>query len=198
MNDEPLESELRRLPGVRLVAFADRAGATVVEVGLEAGGDMALVRKEAERLARYHLARGVEVEIFDDVGHGEESDPELRTFAGRVRLARAEVGLESDHMDFDLSFQGHSSTASAPAGDLIGAADATLRGLRGLGFDVPYGAASVEEVHAEWGNGYLVVLEDPATGARRRGLASGAFPEESVARAVLNALNRYLQGRQDP
>jgi hypothetical protein len=58
---------------------------------------------------------------------------------------------------------------------------------------MPFEPVVVHALPAELGSGTLVLLEDPVSGDTRRGVSGGASPAESTARAVLNALNRYLQ-----
>jgi hypothetical protein len=206
--DDALELELRQLAGVRFVASVEREGSTFIEVGLTPGFDRQQVRLQVERLAEHYLSGGIEVEVIDAAapqpatspqpgGPPPSRDPDGRREDVRVRLVSAApcAPHEQTAYELHLSYRDGTVVVSSPAGDLRGVAAATLDGLRRLGLSAPFAVVSVGSVAMEHDQGKLVVLLDETTGGERWGLAGGTHPEESVARAVLNALNRYLQPR---
>jgi hypothetical protein len=265
-----LELELRQLPGVRFVGFAEQGDITMVEIGLRPDGDPAHIRSEASALAAQHLVGGVRVEVLvqpvpqsvwpgdrqvpgdrdvqcdrpvpgeaavsgDPAVPGDppvpgdrdvpidlevrpadpaapasppggvpESGPVRRgdvlddgagalADGGRVRLAVARPTWEGAAYELHLSYGERSAMAIGPADDLLEVAAATLDGIRRLGLATPFDAVAIQDLDDEMGSGTLVVLRDRNTGELRRGMAVAPLPEESTARAVLSALNRYLQ-----
>ncbi len=61
---DALELELRQLPGVWFVSFAEDEGTTVIELAVRAGTEQAKVRDEAARSAVNHLDGPAEVRVF--------------------------------------------------------------------------------------------------------------------------------------
>jgi hypothetical protein len=111
----------------------------------------------------------------------------------RVRLVLAAPRLGRTEVEVHLSFRDRRVTVVAPADDRVAGASAVVTALRELVPSLPYEAVMAHGLPSEMGAGTLVVLENPTTREVRRGVSGGASVAESTARAVLNALNRYLQ-----
>jgi hypothetical protein len=190
-NLDRLELELRRLGGVLLVAFADREHATVIEMTVEPGTARDGLLAEASRLAESEIERPVVVEIVEShpVAVAEPTRSRRRVQLLAVAPSRADDGLE-----VHLAHSGKRVVVGCDADDRVAVAEAVLNGLGELGLPVPFEPASVHLLTVELGNGALVILRDRRLGGTRRGLAGGYRIEEAIARAVLNGLNRYLQG----
>ncbi len=182
---DQLELELRQLAGITFVGFGERDGALAIEIAAREGSDTAALRTAVERIAAALLDGNLVVEVL-----GERSD-DRRGQRVRLRVAVpvAAVGTVELHLAL-----GHRRTAvEADAGDAIAAGRAVVAGLETLGLPTPFGVTAAHELPPDLGSGTLVLLEDTRTGEHRRGLARGATPAEAAARAVLNALNRFLQ-----
>jgi hypothetical protein len=185
---DALELELRQLDGVGYVSFPERTARTVIGLGVHPGADPAEVTVEAHRLAVRHLEGPIEVEIV-----GEEPAPVVRRSGMRVRLLLSLRQNGDDRVELHLAQGERRVVVEAEATDSVAVASQVLRALKDLGYSSPFVVDAVPDLSPELGSGSLVVLRHPLTGQRRRGLANGATSAEAHARAVLNALNRYLQ-----
>lgn len=183
-----LELELRLLPGVAMVGIEDAVDPVSVELVVVGPEAVDRVRSEATRLIDAVLDRPAVLEVVTD------GMPAADAGGSRVRLFATRAG---DLVDLHLSHRDRRAAVSAAAGDGMGVAAAVLEGLSRLGLGVPYRAAAVGALPETLGAGMVVVLADRAGRSCRRGIAMGSSPEEAAARAVLNALNRYLQDPED-
>ena len=187
---DALELELRQIPGVAFVAFGEDQGATLVEVGTAGPCDPDEVRAEVLRLAVGYIEGPVSVEM---VGQPTASTDGSCSPSLRVRLSLTLVEPHRPVVELHLYHRGRNVRVEARAGDHSSVAEAVIAALADLGLPVPFRLVAVHALSPELGAGTLVVFHDPVTGQVRRGLATGTSGEESTARAVLNALNRYLQ-----
>jgi hypothetical protein len=186
---DALELELRQLHGVRLVAIGELGGTTVVEIATDPTVDVEEVREQARRVVTGHITGPVSVEVVDD---DPTSMPPSRSDR-RVRLLLTVPTPGGPTVEVHLAHHEQRVMVEAPTADRLPIAAAVLEGLRRLGLPAPWEAVSAHDIVDELGSGTLVVLRNPATGVRRRGLATGRDSADATARAVLNALNRYLQ-----
>lgn len=187
---DALELELRQIPGVEFVAFDEVHGATLIEVAADPSSDHEEVRAEALRMALGHVEGPVVVEMVgaEAAGRARPYRPVLR-----VRLSLTLVEPSRPMVELHLGHGGRSVVAEARAGDHGSVVAAVVAALADLGLPVPFRLVAVHALSPDLGSGTLVVFHDPVTGQVRRGIATGSSGEESTARAVLNALNRYLQ-----
>jgi hypothetical protein len=162
---DALELELRQLDGVGYVSFPERTARTVIGLGVHPS-----------------LALG-QVQLH----------PVVRRSGMRVRLLLSLRQNGDDRVELHLAQGERRVVVEAEATDSVAVASQVLRALKDLGYSSPFVVDAVHDLSPELGSGSLVVLRHPLTGQRRRGLANGATSAEAHARAVLNALNRYLQ-----
>lgn len=188
---DALELELRQLDGVTFVAFGERDGATLVELaaGASSGPAAEVLRSDALRVALAHVEGPVVVEIYD----GSPGAPVGRTSENRVQLLLTLPVDDSGAVEVHLARLDRRASAHAEGGHPAAVAEAVLVALGRLGLRVPFSLVGVHDLAPEMGAGTLVVLRDDLSGELRRGLAAGRTTAECAARAVLNALNRYLQ-----
>jgi hypothetical protein len=196
---DALELELRRLPGVRAVAFRERNDLLVVQVHSAPGEteDPGLPA-QATRIATRHSTVPVGVEIVRWRAGAPAAEPTERVPAGEPRVVLAAVLLVpgEERLEVHLSFGEKRSvgTCTAEEGPLA-AVRATVDALRAFSPALPYEAAWADTVETEQPTSrYLVAvgLYAPGTSAWRYGLAAGASPVDAGARATLHALNRVL------
>jgi hypothetical protein len=189
-----LELELRHLRGVDYVALTRQASVLLIELGTDGTVPAGEVAAEASRVAEGWLDGEVEIQIID-----ERAAPAMAPGGSSLRVqllaaVGAPTGAGADErVEIHLAHQGRRSVGHASRGGLVQIAQAALAALRQLGFPVPYEAEAVHLLPDDLGAGVLVVLRDRLSGERRRGVAAGRSEGETVARAVLNGLNRYLQ-----
>ncbi len=188
MVSDALELELRHIHGVSFAAFADIDGTTLVELVVVRSADLDSVRAEALRLAHGLLEGPVVVDLIDDRELPVDTRPDLR-----VQLQVIVPVGDGSEVEIHLAHGDRRACTEAAADEPEAAAGAVLDGLAALGLRAPFEVTSVHLLDRDLGEGALVVLRDQITGAPRRGVAAGRTGTESVARAVLNALNRFLQ-----
>ncbi|HLH47540.1 MAG TPA: hypothetical protein VKV25_10290 [Acidimicrobiales bacterium] len=184
---DQLELELRQLEGVSFVAFAERPETTCVEIGVEPGYDSDRLREQATRLALGVLDGEVTVEVVAVGGREPTARDE------RVQLVAVVPVPERPGVLVHLAHRGQRVAVEAAGVGRLAVAEAVVGGLGQLGFAVPYRPTAAHGLSDELGSGTLVVLEDPATGQVRRGIAAGRSTADATARSVLAALNRFLQ-----
>jgi hypothetical protein len=188
VNFDELELEVRKLPGVLAVGFAETDGGLLVEVqaGPEAGTELP---HDISRMAADHTGGPVAVELvrWGD-GGPHESEARLRLVeiatdpaAGEltVRLARGEA-----------TALGRASTASG----LLSAVEATVYAMRTFLPDLTFLPGWARTIETTPDRRFLVVasVTDPLARTHRRGAAEGSTPIEAAARATLAALNRTI------
>ncbi|MHB8507011.1 MAG: hypothetical protein ACYDEN_15060 [Acidimicrobiales bacterium] len=182
---DQLELEIRQLSGITFVGFGDRDGGLLIEVAAREGADTVALRAAVERVAATLLDGNVVVEVLGERRDGRRAERE------RLQVALPVPGTAT--VELHLAF-GHRRTAvEADGDDAVAVARAVVAGLGILGLPTPFGVTAAHNLPPELGSGTIVLLEDARTGEPRRGLARGRTPAEAAARAVLNALNRFLQ-----
>jgi hypothetical protein len=185
---DALELELRQLPGVSFVSFADDEGTSFIEIVVSADTEHAKVRDEAARCVVNYLEAPAEIRVF-----GPPPDqPALGQRGSRVRLLLVLPSDGGAAIEVQLSRGAQRFAAKATAGDTVAVGGAVLEALRGLGVNAPFDIVGFHALPSDWGAGLLAVLRDANTGELRRGVASGRAPADAAARAVLDALNRSL------
>jgi hypothetical protein len=184
---DALELELRQLPGVWFVSFADQDGLSVIEIVVGPGTEHARVREEATRCAVTHLEEAAEIRIL--VPPREQAAPARRERVKLVLILPSDGGAAIE-VQLSRGFQRYS--ARAVAGDTAAVGRAVVEALRGLGAHAPFDVVSIHALPADWGAGLMAVLRDTTTGEIRRGVATGRAPADAAARAVLAALNRSV------
>ena len=184
---DALELELRQLSGVSFVGLAEREGTISIELVVSAGTEETRVKDEAMRCAANHLEGPAEVRVL-----AQPRDQPVPTRGGRVKLALVLPREGEAFMEIHLTRGSQSCVRRAVAGDTVSVGRAVLEALRGLGAHAPFEIAGIHALPPDWGAGVLVVLRDTATGELRRAVASGHFPADAAARAVLASLNRFL------
>ncbi len=184
---DALELELRQLPGVWFVSFAEDEGTTVIELAVRAGTEQAKVRDEAARSAVNHLDGPAEVRVFQP--------PREQLLSPRGERVRLVLVLPSDggaSIEVQLARGPQHYASRALAGDTTSVGRAVIEALRGVGAHAPFDVVGFLALPSDWGAGLLAVLRDTTTGELRRGVASGRAPADAAARAVLDAVNRSI------
>jgi hypothetical protein len=186
--NEALELELRQLPGVRFVSFADEQGAVSIELVVSPGTEHRRVHEEATRCVVNNLDGPAEIRVYNP----PNDEPPAPTPGARVRLVLVLPSDGGPAIEVQLSRGSQRYASRAVAGDTIAVGRAVLEALQGLGVDVPFDVVGLHALPSDWGAGLVAVLKDTTTGELRRGVASGRAPADAAARAVLDALNRSL------
>lgn len=185
---DALELELRQIPGVSFVSFADEDGASSIELVVTVGTEHARVHDEAARCAVNYLEAPAEIRVFGP-------PPEQAPMTSRGARVRMTLVLPSDGgaaIEVQLARGSQRYATKAVAGDTAAVGRAVLEALRGLGAQAQFDLVGFHALPSDWGAGLLAVLRDTTTGELRRGVASGRAPADAAARAVLDALNRSL------
>lgn len=115
----------------------------------------------------------------------------------RVTLVDSTFDPSRGLSEVTLALGAARGTGRAPAGALVGGAQAALVALGALGRTVPFYLVSAERARTIPGEPVVVVLAprddvDAAPPGERIGVAGGATDVEAAGRAVLAALNRFL------
>lgn len=131
--------------------------------------------------------------------HGSDDGPEAPP---RVVLMDASFDPARGISEVSLALGAARGTGRAPAGALVGGAQATLVALGTFGQPVPFYLVSAERARTIPGEPVVAVLAPrgaagDASGRRlppgeRIGVAGGASDVEAASKAVLSALNRFL------
>jgi hypothetical protein len=216
---DDLELELRKLPGVRAAGFEERDDMLLIQLHVADKGEKVEmpVPVSASRIAARHSDRPVAVEVVrwrsvavapapaplaavstpvavaaDDENDDEDTDPR------RARLLAVLAFPDTDELEVHLILEGRRTIGRAAASTgLVGAVEATIDAVRGLG--APF------EPRAKWARALddtndddrvvvavaLEAVEDDEP-ALQYGLAAGASPIDAAARSTLDALNRRL------
>jgi hypothetical protein len=210
---DDLELELRKLPGVRAAGFEERDDMLLVQLHVadRPGRAEQPVPVSASRIAARHSDRPVAVEVVRWRSApaivppappvslpAPEAGPEpLPVETRRARLLAVLAFPDTDELEVHLILEGRRTIGRAPASSgLVGAVDATIDAIRGLG--APF------EPRARWAR----ALDDTTDDDRvivavaleavddddqlQYGLAAGASPIDAAARSTLDALNRRL------
>jgi hypothetical protein len=213
---DDLELELRKLPGVRAAGFEERDDVLLVQLHVADKPERPEqpVPVSASRIAARHSSRPVAVEVVRwrtmqaiaapaaiaavpapapvsvPVEEGEAAE------SRRARLLAVLAFPDTDELEVHLILEGRRTIGRAAASNgLVGAVEATIDAIRGLG--APF------EPRAKWARALddttdeervvvAVALEDNEDGHLQYGLAAGASPIDAAARSTLDALNRRL------
>ncbi len=216
---DDLELELRKLPGVRAAGFEERDDILLVQLHVaDRGGEHPEqpVPVSASRIAARHSDRPIAVEIVrwrsapalsappaaepavaPQLPAAEPSGEEREEGESRrARLLAVLAFPDTDELEVHLILEGRRTIGRAAASNgLVGAVEATIDAIRGLG--APF------ETRARWARALddttddervvvAVALEDSDEEALQYGLAAGASPIDAAARSTLDALNRRL------
>jgi hypothetical protein len=212
---DDLELELRKLPGVRAAGFEERDDVLLVQLHITDKGERTdqPVPVSASRIAARHSDRPVAVEVVRWRSTPALAAPavvpatvpatapsgEEEAEAGASRRARLLAVLafpDTDELEVHLILEGRRTIGRAAASNgLVGAVEATIDAIRGLG--APF------EPRAKWARALddtaddervvvAVALEHNDDEQLQYGLAAGASPIDAAARSTLDALNRRL------
>jgi hypothetical protein len=192
-----LELELRKLPEVLAVGFegptegsqvSDDAVITV-HLFVSEGAQSDVVEQQALDLGRIHMERPLRVAIAPDQPAGRvatSAAPSRR----RVELREVSLSAEGSGVQVDLAFEGMRVTGIGSAATLGGTVDATIDGLRDLGWLVPFSVASAARLTI--GGTAAVVVHLTSAAGDRFGVGAAPVPQRAAAKATLHALNRWL------
>ncbi|HXW80983.1 MAG TPA: hypothetical protein VEJ84_15880, partial [Acidimicrobiales bacterium] len=125
---DALELELRQIPGVSFVSFAEEEGASFIELVVAVGTEHAKVRDEAARCVVNYLEAPAEIRIF---GPPAEQAPAAHRGA-RVRLLLVLPSDGGAAIEVQLSRGAQRYATKAAAGDTAAVGRAVLEALRGL------------------------------------------------------------------
>jgi hypothetical protein len=215
---DDLELELRKLPGVRAAGFEERDDMLLVQLHVAERAERTElpVPVSASRIAARHSDRPVAVEVVRwrtpaaptvlapppsaevrAEAEGRERGAEEEAEARRARLLAVLAFPDTDELEVHLILEGKRTIGRAAASSgLVGAVEATIDAVRGLG--APF------EPRAKWARALddtnddeRVVVAVALTGVDdestlQYGLAAGASPIDAAARSTLDALNRRL------
>jgi hypothetical protein len=217
---DDLELELRKLPGVRAAGFEERDDMLLIQLHVADKGEKLEmpVPVSASRIAARHSDRPVAVEVVRwrsvavapapaplaavstpvAVPAGDEHDDEDTTDARRARLLAVLAFPDTDELEVHLILEGRRTIGRAAASTgLVGAVEATIDAVRGLG--APFGprakwARALDDTNDDDRVVVAVALEgvEDDEPALQYGLAAGASPIDAAARSTLDALNRRL------
>jgi hypothetical protein len=219
---DDLELELRKLPGVRAAGFDERDDVLLIQ--LHVAGEtpeQQPVPVSASRIAARHSDRPVAVEVVRWREHAlappgagdtvdvdladaevvaEEVDEEARPAAvpsaRRPRLLAVLAFPDTDELEVHLILEGRRTIGRAAASrGLIGAVEATIDAVRGLGAGLDARARFARALEDTGDERVLVAVALDHGGDAPHtdyGLAAGASPVDAAARSTLDALNRRL------
>jgi hypothetical protein len=216
---DDLELELRKLPGVRAAGFDQRDDVLLVQLHVAERPERAdqPIPVSASRIAARHSELPVAVEVVrwrtvaavqppaiaaaEATQEGEAVASDAASDASpreprRARLLAVLAFPDTDELEVHLILEGKRTIgrAAASAG-LVGAVEATIDAIRGLGAEI--------EPRAQWARALddtadddrvivAVALLDDERDQLQYGLAAGASPIDAAARSTLDALNRRL------
>lgn len=188
MSLDALELELRGLPGVLAVGFAEADGVTIVE--LQAGPDACdELARDATLLACAQLAQPLAVEIVR-WGDGAPAPAESRLRVLDVTTDPAAGELAVHLARGDERAVGRASTAHG----LLSVVEATVYAVRTFLPRLSYLPGWARTVETTPDRRFLVLasVTDPEARSHLRGAAEGRTPLEGAVRATLAALNRTI------
>jgi hypothetical protein len=224
MNIDELELELRKLPGIRWAAFSELGDRLLVQLHAmeDARSDLALEASRiaarhsdlpiAVDVVRWLAPPGPESAGQQAAlrGNGSSSvaggatpdaDPDSAPTPStpgqepRLEVLKVVTRPDTDELEVHLS-DGATRTVgrAAMSRGLLGAAEATLDGLRGFAPALPVAPGWARSIETAPGGRSLVAvaLADPGS-EDRYGLSCGDSPMEAAARATLDALHRNLR-----
>jgi len=215
---DDLELELRKLPGVRAAGFDERDDVLLIQ--LHVGGERSEqpLPVSATRIAARHSDRPVAVEVVrwrtmnapaaaPATGSAVDLTAETSTeelteapaddaSATRPRLLAVLAFPDTDELEVHLILEGRRTIGRAAASrGLVGAVEATIDAVRGLGAEVESRARWARALDDTGDERVLVAValdQDEGDAVVHYGLAAGASPIDAAARSTLDALNRRL------
>jgi hypothetical protein len=216
---DDLELELRKLPGVHAAGFDELDDMLLVQLHVGPERLDQPVPVTATRIAARHSDRPVTVEVvrwrsmpggpapIAAIDLGAEREPvsaheavgEEEAESHRPRLLAVLAFPDTDELEVHLVLEGRRTIGRAAASSgLLGAVQATVDAVRGLGAQIEPTAKWARALDEADGERVLVAValeneggetEEPAL---HYGLAAGASPIDAAARSTLDALNRRL------
>jgi hypothetical protein len=218
---DDLELELRKLPGVRAAGFDERDDMLLIQLHVGNERSEQPVPVSASRIAARHSDLPVAVEVVRwhapavvaapapaasssvdldadvDVDverseYGEDTGEPTR----RPRLLAVLAFPDTDELEVHLILEGRRTIGRAAASrGLVGAVEATIDAIRGLGANIGPRARWARALD-DTGDERVIVavaLDQEDDGPTvHYGLAAGASPIDAAARSTLDALNRRL------
>jgi len=211
---DDLELELRKLPGVRAAGFEERDDMLLVQLHVADRGERIEqpLPVSASRIAARHSDRPVAVEVVrwralpgtqppPVVAAATVAEPapaEEEEARHRARLLAVLAFPDTDELEVHLILEGKRTIGRAAASNgLVGAVEATIDAVRGLGAGIEpraKWARALDDTHDDERVVVAVALEgvDDDGATLQYGLAAGASPIDAAARSTLDALNRRL------
>ncbi|HEX5095624.1 MAG TPA: hypothetical protein VFX21_06420 [Acidimicrobiia bacterium] len=217
---DDLELELRKLPGVRAAGFDELDDMLLVQLHVGDERTEQPVPVSASRIAARHSDRPVAVEVVRwrnpsnvlqpaaeavdvDVAvdiDGDEIDVALtiesEEATRRPRLLAVLAFPDTDELEVHLILEGRRTIGRAAASrGLVGAVEATIDAVRGLGAPIEPRARWARALDDTGDERVLVAValdHDDEAATINYGLAAGASPIDAAARSTLDALNRKL------
>jgi len=214
---DDLELELRKLPGVRAAGFEERDDMLLVQLHVADRGERIEqpLPVAASRIAARHSDRPVAVEVVrwralpsaqpapavapsPAAAEPAPAAGESEDARHRARLLAVLAFPDTDELEVHLILEGKRTIGRAAASSgLVGAVEATIDAVRGLGAGIEpraKWARALDDTHDDERVVVAVALEgiDDDGAALQYGLAAGASPIDAAARSTLDALNRRL------
>ena len=214
---DDLELELRKLPGVRAAGFEERDDMLLVQLHVADRGERIEqpLPVAASRIAARHSDRPVAVEVVrwralpsaqpapavapsPAAAEPAPAEGETEEARHRARLLAVLAFPDTDELEVHLILEGKRTIGRAAASSgLVGAVEATIDAVRGLGAGIEpraKWARALDDTHDDERVVVAVALEgiDDDGPALQYGLAAGASPIDAAARSTLDALNRRL------
>ena len=217
---DDLELELRKLPGVRAAGFDELDDMLLVQLHVGDERTEQPVPVTASRIAARHSDRPVAVEVVrwrspsatlqpapvpaeTDVETDVEIDEldveltiEVEDATRRPRLLAVLAFPDTDELEVHLILEGRRTIGRAAASrGLVGAVEATIDAVRGLGAPIEPRARWARALDDTGDERVLVAValdHDDEAATINYGLAAGASPIDAAARSTLDALNRKL------
>jgi hypothetical protein len=217
---DDLELELRKLPGVRAAGFDELDDMLLVQLHVGDERTEQPVPVTASRIAARHSDRPVAVEVV----RWRAPSVALQAAAAAAEV-NVNVDIEIDELDVDVTVEGEDATRrprllavlafpdtdelevhlilegrrtigrAAASRGLVGAVEATIDAVRGLGAPIEPRARWARALDDTGDERVLVAValdHDDESATINYGLAAGASPIDAAARSTLDALNRKL------
>jgi hypothetical protein len=219
---DDLELELRKLPGVRAAGFEERDDMLLVQLHVADRGERLEqpLPVAASRIAARHSDRPVAVEVVrwrtlptvpppavvvattpgevTESAVSEAAEVAEEAMRHRARLLAVLAFPDTDELEVHLILEGKRTIGRAAASSgLVGAVEATIDAIRGLGAGIEpraKWARALDDTNDDERVVVAVALEgiDDDGASLQYGLAAGASPIDAAARSTLDALNRRL------
>lgn len=210
MNLDQLELELRKLPGIRWVAFNELGDQLLIQLHAmaEAHNDLAI---EAGRIAARHCELPIAVDVVrwmipPGVESASLNSPTLQSNGAsavattatpepQFEVLRVLTMADTDEVEVHLGNGATRTIGRAGLGrGLLGAVEATVAAIQGFPVELPVKpewARTIEMTSA--GRPIVAVAFAPPDGEELYGLSRADSEMEAAARATLEALDHHLQ-----